>query len=122
MSDNTSSRLLSSIIPIVRLGSVPISPKLARNPNIIRDANFGGLGVIRGTVKESGMPDHGVSRRVRLHRKLDGMLVRDVWSKTDGAYEFKGIAIQEYYVIAYDHTGTYNAVIKDSITPDTYVP
>lgn len=122
MSDNTSSRLLSTVIPLVRLGSPATTPKLSRSLTIIRDANNGGLGVIRGTVKESGMPDHAVSRRVRLHRKLDGMLMRDIWSKTDGTYEFKGIAIQEYYVIAYDHTGNYNAVIKDSITPDLYAP
>lgn len=78
-----------------------------------------GPGRILGTVKEAHLPsDIPLSRRVRLHRKSDGMLIDETWSNATGNYAFTNIAIQKYYVVAFDHTDTYNAVIKDSVTPE----
>lgn len=77
-----------------------------------------GPGKIVGTVKEAHLPsDLPLSRRVRLHRKADGQLIDETWSNAAGNYAFTNIAIQKYYVVAFDHTDNYNAVIKDSITP-----
>jgi hypothetical protein len=83
------------------------------------DAVHGGQGIIKGTVSVVGSPQLPVSRKVRLHRKTDGMLIREVWSNSAGGYVFKNIPIQEYYVTAFDHTGSFNATIRDSITPET---
>ena len=86
---------------------------------LLQEVYHFGPGHIIGTVKESHLPtDIPLSRRVRLYRKADGLLVDEVWSDALGNYAFTNIAIQKYYVIAFDHTNTYNAVIKDSITPE----
>lgn len=122
MASNTSAYLLQSVLPIIRIGTPSIVYKSLPPPTLLRPIIHGGFGLITGSVKESGVPENPVARRVRLHKKLDGLLVRDTWSKEDGSYEFRGVEIQEYYVIAYDHTGNYNAVIKDSITPDIFTP
>lgn len=84
------------------------------------DFEFGGDGIIYGTVKEDGTPDVPVRRRVRLHREQDGMLVRETFSDaTTGAYTFPWIARQcAYYVVAFDHTGTHGAVIRDNAIPE----
>lgn len=86
-----------------------------------KDFNYGGQGVISGTVKLDGTPtDVPVSRRVRLFREQDGVLIREQWSAAGtGAYSFPGI--QEgiaYTVISYDHTHNFRAVIADNIIPD----
>ncbi len=85
-----------------------------------KDTYHGGDGRIAGTVKEAGSPfDLAVRRRVRLYRKVDGLMIREQWSATDGAYSFDNIfRAQQYYVLSFDHTGNYNGVIKDSITPE----
>ena len=85
-----------------------------------RDFEFDGDGIIYGTVKEDGTPDVPVRRRVRLHREQDGMLVRETFSDaTTGAYTFPWIARQRaYYVVAFDHTGTHGAVIRDNAIPE----
>jgi hypothetical protein len=83
----------------------------------LRDVNHGGDKIVAGQVDISGTPDVPVRRRVRLHRKSDGFCVGETWSGIDGNYSFPGVADQLYYVIAFDHTGSYNAVVKDSITP-----
>lgn len=79
-----------------------------------------GKGRITGTVKEAGTPNHAVRRRVRLHRMIDGMLVREVWSDpVTGAYEFNNIdPAYKFYVVSHDHILNYNAVIKDNLTPE----
>lgn len=85
----------------------------------VKEAYYSGYGVIAGTVKEAGSPDLPVKRRVRLYRKQDGVLIKETWSAADGTYQFDRIAQGIlYYVISFDHTGNFNAVIKDSITPD----
>ena len=80
----------------------------------------GGQGVITGTVKIKGTPDYAVSRRVRLYRDRDGMLVGETWSDpTTGAYSFDGLdRSQKYTVLALDHTGNFRAVPADNLTPE----
>ena len=77
----------------------------------------GGNYKVEGSVV-TGPPDVPQIRRVRLHRKIDGMPVREVWSLPNGSYSFKYIAGQMYYVTAFDHMGQFNAAIKDSIAPE----
>lgn len=83
-------------------------------------SDLGGQGRIAGSVKNLGTPDFPVWRRVRLFCRRDGRLVREVWSDSaSGAYSFDYInPALRYTVIAYDHTGQYNAVISDDLTPE----
>jgi len=83
-------------------------------------SDLGGNGRIAGTVKIDSTPDYPVWRRVRLFDKRDNRLVREVWSDpVTGAYVFEYInPARLYVVIAYDHTGAYNAEIRDAITPE----
>lgn len=69
------------------------------------DIEFGGAGRIYGSVARKGTPQNSLlSRRVRLHRSVDGYLARETWSKADGSYEFRDINPRyEYDVIAWDH-------------------
>lgn len=85
-----------------------------------RDEENGGYGKIVGTTKNHGIPDYPVARRVRLTRRRDALLVQERWSDDAGNYAFaylrEGI---EYVVTSHDHTGVFNAVIADSILPET---
>ncbi|MDR0216732.1 MAG: hypothetical protein LBJ15_22380 [Comamonas sp.] len=69
------------------------------------DAEFGGQGRIYGTVSRKLTPTNApLSRRVRLHRSVDGYLARETWSNADGSYEFRDISTRyEWDVIAFDH-------------------
>lgn len=88
-----------------------------------RDVQDGGPGRIAGTVAVDASPDVPVRRRVRLFHRESGRLVRETWSDaTTGAYEFAGLAIAEYFVLAHDHTAEFNAVVKDAITPQELNP
>lgn len=111
--------------PIKGMNKIPsyIAPsrvnKKLNTSVIIQKTYHMGPGRILGTVKESHLPsDIPLSRRVRLHRKSDGLLIDETWSNAAGNYAFTNIAVQKYYVVAFDHTDTYNAVIKDSVTPE----
>jgi hypothetical protein len=74
---------------------------------------------IAGNVFVDDTPDIPVRRKVRLFNLIDGYLAREVWSDAlTGAYLFTGIALRDYFVVSHDHTGTYNAVIKDRVTPE----
>lgn len=78
---------------------------------------FGGRYSLVGTVSVQGSPTNTPAvRRVRLHDFESAKLVREVWSATDGTYAFNALAAGDYYVAAFDHTGTYNGVIKDRVT------
>lgn len=81
---------------------------------------FGGAYRCHGDVKQVGTPDAPVWRRVRLFSRRDGRLVREVWSDpVTGAYSFDWISpAHEYTLVAYDHTGTYQAAISDVPTLD----
>lgn len=70
---------------------------------------------IYGTVKVDGSL---ASRRVRLFQRKGGRLVRETVSGADGAYEFSGLAYQEYFVVADDDPqATFNAAIADRVLP-----
>ena len=74
-----------------------------------------GSGTISGIVTIENIPG---SRRVRLYRKHDGMLIRETWSAANGAYSFPRIDPNwEYFVVAHDHLRVYNGVIQDMLTP-----
>lgn len=74
---------------------------------------------IAGTVKLDASPDVPVARRVRLFEQSTGRCVRETWSDpVTGAYEFKLLKNQRYFVVTTDHTESYNAVIKDNVTPE----
>ena len=71
------------------------------------DYIHGGVGFIDGTVEEKATPNIPLRRRVRLHRDVDGMMVRETWSHaTTGAYTFTDInPAYTYTVVAYPVTG-----------------
>lgn len=88
-------------------------------PTVGVDTEHGGRGRVIGTTRNTGIPDYPVSRRVRLARKRDGVLARETWSDAAGNYLFEHVRHDiEYVVTAHDHTGLYNAVIADSVTPE----
>lgn len=83
------------------------------------DQQYGGAGLIASTVKIKGQPDIPVARRVRLHESRTGNVVRETWSDVAGNYEFRGIDPgNNYYVVGFDHTGSYRGVIADNLTPE----
>lgn len=104
----------------VRVGGTPhaqnsLGSRLAAGGWYRVDYITGGSGVISGTVTIENIPG---SRRVRLYRKHDGMLIRETWSAANGAYSFTNIdPAWEYFVVAHDHLRVYNGVIQDMITP-----
>lgn len=109
--------IMFSVTPAIVLGCAErtyISVDSAQTVSLFES----GKGVITGTVKEKHSPSNlPLRRRVRLYKKQDGRLMRETWSGYDGTYSFNLLPLQEYYVTSLDHTGLYNAVIQDSITP-----
>ena len=108
---------------LTRSGEPPPVTFYLALPPLMRlvDANNGGKGRISGFVTKEGTPsDTPVSRRVRLYLDRDGVLISETWSSPiDGSYSFNNInETRQYYVVAFDHTAFYNAVIGDLITPD----
>lgn len=90
---------------------------------ILRSLPLDGSGLYRieGTVAIDDEPtDIPVRRRVRLFRRLDGVLVAETFSDAiTGAYAFTGLKLQKYFVVAHDDdSNIYNATIKDAITPE----
>jgi hypothetical protein len=104
--------------PVVIAGYVAPGPVLgyrAVPPSPI-DMRWSGVYRITGTTKNT--PDHPVSRRVRLHDQRTGDPVREVWSDpVTGAYAFNWIRAGLYYVTFFDHTGTYQAIVRSNVTP-----
>lgn len=84
------------------------------------DYIHGGKGFITGTVEEKATPNIPLRRRVRLHRDVDGMMVRETWSDAvTGAYTFTDInPAYTYHTIAFDYARNYLAVIADNLTPE----
>jgi hypothetical protein len=73
-------------------------------------------GVITGLVTVAGAP---AWRRVRLFRDIDGQCMGEKWSdpKT-GAVTFTGLNSGHAYTgLAYDHTGTYQSMVWNGVTP-----
>ena len=85
-----------------------------------RDYIHGGKGFIPGTVEEKATPNIPLRRRVRLHRDVDGMMVRETWSDAvTGAYTFTDInPAYTYHAIAFDYARNYRAVVADNLTPE----
>ena len=84
------------------------------------DTYYGGKGRISGSTQVKGTPNYPVSRRVRLIREVDGVMIREQWSDpVTGAYSFDNIdATQKYTVITYDYQHSFRAVVADNLTPD----
>ena len=80
-----------------------------------------GNGRLANKVEIKAFPSNTpAGRRVVLHRHTDGKPVAETWSDaTTGSYAFENIdEKQKYYVVAFDHTGSYRAVIADNLTPE----
>lgn len=100
------------------LGAVSYKPSLDSYAN---DREDGGLYRVAGTVKEKSLPANvPLRRKVRLHREIDGRLIREMWSDaTTGAYSFDYIrGDAKYFVVSFDYSQTYRAVIADNVTPE----
>jgi hypothetical protein len=90
-----------------------------RGRGVRPDKEDGGAYHLAGTVKVDGSPDLPVSRRVWLFDHDGGRLVREQWSDPGtGAYDFTHIALKPYFVVAFDHTHNFRAVIADRVLPE----
>ncbi len=78
------------------------------------------MGIVYGSVQQKGTPTNlPLVRKVRLHREVDGLPLRETWSNAAGNYEFADLSLDyKYTAIAYDHTHDYRAVIADNLTPE----
>ena len=80
------------------------------------DLRHAGNRRIIGTTKNTGTPPVPVGRLVRLHDQKNGEIVRQVWSDSaTGAYSFDNIRPGVFYVVSFDHTNTFGAVIADNL-------
>lgn len=73
---------------------------------------------IQGTAYVKGTPNTPAYRKIRLHERASGRVVREVWSDPiTGSYVFDKLplAAEAYYVIVFDHLSVHNAAIKDRI-------
>lgn len=79
-----------------------------------------GPGTISGTVAIDGSPAVPAQRQVRLHDRYTGRVLRSTLSDpVTGAYSFQYLEMgREFFVVAHDHLGVHNAVIKDAIVPE----
>lgn len=70
-----------------------------------------------GTTKDVGDPDNTPVRRlVRLHGGVGGRLAFEKWSDAEtGEFQFNNIAAGRYYIVSFDHTGTYNGVVETGV-------
>jgi len=92
---------------------VQISAPLKINQDY-KNAIWGGLGVLSGTVKIGVNP---CKRRVRLYEANTGVLIREMWSADDGSYTFLGLRTDYKYTVAStDYSNFYNDVIAANIT------
>ena len=79
----------------------------------------GGNQRIVGTVKNTGVPNAPVFRRVRLHDQRSGRVISETWSDaTTGDYAFNNLALGTYFVTSFDHTNQYNGVIASDLVPE----
>jgi hypothetical protein len=92
------------------------------NPRIVEfDRNFGGTGMIVGTVKEKSTPTNTpLARKVRLYHEFSGRFVRETWSDSvTGNYAFPNLdRTQRFTVVTYDNVNNYRAVIADNMLPE----
>lgn len=111
--------LALQVVPSAGAAAPYSGPKLL---SVLKSGDFihGGPGRIAGTVAEKATPNIPLRRRVRLHRDVDGLCVRETWSDaTTGAYEFTDInPAYKYTAIAYDYAHSHRAVAADNLTPE----
>ncbi len=85
-------------------------------------------GRLYGTTKEAGSPDSPARRRVQIIEASTnahghvwpsfGAYFTWTWADDAGNWEVRNLdPALEYHVIAYDHTGQYDPVIKMNLTP-----
>lgn len=93
-------------LPQTRLSSVLPKPYIV------------GVGIITGTTKIRALPvDLPVSRPVSLY-DAEGNLVAKTQSASNGNYQFAGLRPGvKYFVIAFDTTNAYRAVVADNLNP-----
>ena len=104
--------------PVIIAGYVAPGPVVGvfDTPQAPVDLRWSGQFRIVGTTKNKATPaDVAVSRRVRLHDQKSGDTVREMWSDAGGVYAFNHIAPGLYYVVSFDHTNTFAAVIADKL-------
>ena len=96
------------------LVGAPEGGRLTAQPLMLKDQVDGGILQISGTttIAATGAP---VSRRVRLFDLYSGRLVRQTVSDAAGCYAFTSLRPGEYFVLAHDHTGQFNAVVADRV-------
>lgn len=85
-------------------------------------------GRLYGTTREAGLPDAPVRRRVQVvsadqnaHAHLfptATVFCTWVWADENGSWAVHGLdPALKYHVIAYDHTGVHDPVIKMNLVP-----
>jgi len=68
------------------------------------------------TTKNIGTPNAPVRRRVCLYDQLTGRILRELWSNAlTGEYQFKALRVGTFFIISFDHTGTYNGEVVTGI-------
>lgn len=83
------------------------------------DVQDGGNYKVTGTTKVVGPPQTPIRVKVWLCDRLSGRVVREAWSDAaTGAYSFERVRVGPFYVVSFDHTGTFNAVIADRPVPE----
>ena len=85
-----------------------------------RDMEFGGRYQIVGTAQRLGA---SARKRVRLHDRRTGMLVREVWSESDGSFAFTYLknAPEDYIVMELDDLANnpwLDQACADRVTPE----
>lgn len=109
--------------PNRKVGAYRASHVVSRDFNLfgVASALSGPKGRVDGTVKEHSAPsDLPLARMTYLHRQRDGRRVGATLSNaTTGQYSFIDVdPAEKYFVLAFDHTLNYNAVVKSDVTPD----
>ena len=105
----------------VSTGFPPVSTQRIVSPIEILKLENTGHGVIRGTVGVEGETGFStLHRKISIFRQKDGLFLSSIWSNAvTGAYEFKYLDEKlSYFVIAFDYTGEFGALIGDNIRPE----
>lgn len=111
---NRLSRIRFARYNAAAINGAPAGGRLAAQPLLLKDQVDGGVLQISGTttIAASGAP---VSRRVRLFDLYSGRLLRQTVSDAAGRYAFTHLRPGQYFVLAHDHTGQFNAVVADRV-------
>lgn len=110
--------IFSAPLPVYAPGRRDMSIRKDRWLDVVPrryDLRFNGLFRVPGTTAVSGTPDVPVSRLVLLIDRRTKLCARMKMSNADGTYEFSPVAKGPWLVLAFDHTGEFNAVVADDI-------